>query len=198
MAIGFTATNVSTQVVPDRTLSGSSTANIRTAKFGDGYEQRASIGINNISRDYSLTFSNRSKTEVDDIIAFFESKNGVTAFNFTIPDTNTSSITTARTSDSGGTSNSTTVTLSTTNLDISTGAGVTDDGGDISGTVKVAAVSGTTITLSTAQSIPNNTLLTFTNPNERTIKVVCAAWNVVYGSRDFYSIDTSFRRVYEP
>ena len=197
MAIGFTATNVSTQIVPDRTLSGSSTANVRTAKFGDGYEQRASIGINNVSREYSLSFSNRSKTEVDDIIAFFESKNGVTAFNFTIPDTNTSSITTARTS-GGNTSNSTTATLSTANLDISTGAGVTDDGGNISGTVKVAAVSGTTITLSTAQSIPNNTLLTFTNPNERTIKVVCEAWNVVYGSRDFYSIDTNFRRVYEP
>lgn len=197
MAIGFTATNVSTQIVPDRTLSGSSTANVRTAKFGDGYEQRASIGINNVSREYSLSFSNRSKTEVDDIIAFFESKNGVTAFNFTIPDTNSSSITTTRTN-GVPTSNSTTVTLSTTNLDISTGAGVTDDGGDISGTVKVAAVSGATITLSTAQSIPNNTLLTFTNPNERTIKVVCEAWNVVYGSRDFYSIDTNFRRVYEP
>lgn len=197
MAIGFTATNVSTQIVPDRTLSGSSTANVRTAKFGDGYEQRASIGINNVSREYSLSFSNRSKTEVDDIIAFFESKNGVTAFNFTIPDTNSSSITTARTS-GGATSSSTTATLSTANLDISTGAGVTDDGGDISGTVKVAAVSGATITLSTAQSIPNNTLLTFTNPNERTIKVVCEAWNVVYGSRDFYSIDTNFRRVYEP
>ena len=196
MAIGFTATNVSTEVVPDRTLSGSSTANVRTAKFGDGYEQRASIGINNVSREYSLSFSNRSKTEVDDIIAFFESKNGVTAFNFTIPDTNSSSITTTRTN-GVPTSNSTTVTLSTTNLDISTGAGVTDDGGDISGTVKVAAVSGATITLSTAQSIPNNTLLTFTNPNERTIKVVCEAWNVVYGSRDFYSIDTNFRRVYE-
>ena len=197
MAIGFTATNVSTQIVPDRTLSGSSTANVRTAKFGDGYEQRASVGINNVSRDYSLSFSNRSKTEVDDIVAFFESKNGVTAFNFTIPDTNSSSITTARTS-GGATSSSTTATLSTANLDISTGAVVTDDGGDISGTVTVTGVSGTTVTLSTAQSIPNNTLLTFTNPNERTIKVVCEAWNVVYGSRDFYSIDTNFRRVYEP
>ena len=197
MAIGFTATNVSTQIVPDRTLSGSSTANVRTAKFGDGYEQRASVGINSISRDYSLSFANRSKTEADDIIAFFESKNGVTGFNFTIPDTNSTSITTARTT-GGNTTSSTTITLTAANLDISIGAVVTDDGGEVVGTVIVAGISGTTITLSTAQSIDTNTLLTFTNPNERTIKVVCEAWNVVYGSRDFYSIDTNFRRVYEP
>lgn len=197
MAIGFTATNVSTQIVPDRTLSGSSTANVRTAKFGDGYEQRASVGINSISREYSLSFANRSKTEADDIIAFFESKNGVTGFNFTIPDTNSTSITTARTT-GGNTTSSTTITLTAANLDISIGAVVTDDGGEVVGTVIVAGISGTTITLSTAQSIDTNTLLTFTNPNERTIKVVCEAWNVVYGSRDFYSIDTNFRRVYEP
>jgi len=198
MAIGFTATNVSTQVVPDRTLSGSSTANVRTATFGDGYEQRASIGINNVGRDYSISFANRSKTEVDDIVAFFESKNGVTAFNFTIPDTNSTSVTTGATT-GGNTSSSTTITLSAANLDISLDSVVTHVGGSqISGTVTVTAISGTTITLSTAQSIDNNTTLTFTNQNERTIKVVCEAWNVVYGSKNFYSIDTNFRRVYEP
>tara|TARA_R110002020_G_scaffold145804_2_gene320042 strand:- start:995 stop:1588 length:594 start_codon:yes stop_codon:yes gene_type:complete len=197
MAIGFTATNVSTQVVPDRTLAGSSTANVRTAKFGDGYEQRASIGINNVGRDYSISFANRSKTEVDDIVAFFESKNGVTAFDFTIPDTNSTSATTGVTT-GGNTSSSTTVTLTATNPDISVGALVTDAGSEVTGTVTVASVSGTTVTFDSTESIANNTTLTFTNQNERTIKVVCDAWNVVYGSKNFYSINTTFRRVYEP
>jgi len=193
MAIGFTATNIATQVIPDRSLSSSNTPTVRTAKFGDGYQQRASVGINNLVQEYSLAFTNRSKTDVDDIAAFFESKNGVTAFNFTIPDTNSTSVTKGTTAAS---SNSLVLTLETPNLDISTGSLVSGIG--ISGAPTVSAVSGNSVTINTVQNVNTNILLTFTNPNERTFKVICGDWDISYGNQNFYSISTTFKRVYEP
>ena len=63
---------------------------VHLAKFGDGYEQRLANGINNLEESYSITFNNRTKEEIDDIVAFFENKGGVTAFTYTVPDTNES------------------------------------------------------------------------------------------------------------
>ena len=88
MAIGFTVTGITDKVVPDKTLTKQSQPKVRTHKFGDGYEQRSVDGINNINESYSLSFTNRAKAEADDIIAFFDTKAGATAFDFTIPDTN--------------------------------------------------------------------------------------------------------------
>ena len=59
-----------------------------TAKFGDGYEQRAVDGINNLNETYNLTFKTRLKAEIDDIVAFLDSKQNVTKFTLTLPDTN--------------------------------------------------------------------------------------------------------------
>jgi phage-related protein len=39
-----------------------------------------------------VSFVNREKTEIDDIVAFFDSLNGVTNFSFTIPDSNVDSV----------------------------------------------------------------------------------------------------------
>ena len=88
MAIGFTVTGITDKVVPAKTLTKQSNPRVRIQKFGDGYEQRLVDGINNINETYSLTFANRAKEEADDIIAFFDTKAGATAFDFTIPDTN--------------------------------------------------------------------------------------------------------------
>jgi len=196
MAIGFTATNIATQVVPDRALTATNSPSVRVAQFGDGYQQRAPIGINNLVQDYSLSFSNRSKIEADDIAAFFESKKGVTAFNFTIPDTNSTSVTKGTTAASHDTSNSLILTLKAPNPDISTGSLVTGVG--ISGAPTVSAVSGNSVTINTVQNVNTNILLTFTNPNERTFKVICGDWDISYGNQNFYSISTTFKRVYEP
>jgi phage-related protein len=89
MAIGFTDLT-STVRRPDKMMSASSTPKILKTNFGDGYEQRLAAGINNLEQDYSVGFSNRTKEEIDDIIAFFVSKGGVTNFTFTIPDSNNS------------------------------------------------------------------------------------------------------------
>ena len=87
MAIGFTDLN-SVQRVPDKSLSIPYKPKVLKIQFGDGYEQRIAEGINNIAQEIAVTFTNRPKAEIDDIVAFFVNKAGVTAFNFTYPDTN--------------------------------------------------------------------------------------------------------------
>tara|TARA_B100000902_G_C27040737_1_gene779173 strand:+ start:446 stop:820 length:375 start_codon:yes stop_codon:yes gene_type:complete len=89
MAVGFTDLT-STVRRPDKGMTRSSKPRRHIAKFGDGYEQRLANGINNNEEEYGVSFSNRTKEEIDDIIAFLENKGGVTAFTFTVPDTNES------------------------------------------------------------------------------------------------------------
>ena len=90
MAIGFntTASHGNRDIVPDRSLARTSKPRVLRVQFGDGYEQRVAEGINNINESYAVTLNNRPKAEIDDVVAFLDSLNGVTAFNFTIPDTN--------------------------------------------------------------------------------------------------------------
>ena len=87
MAVGFqdlTGTNR----VPDRPMSNAIKPRILKVQFGDGYEQRIQDGINNLKQEFSVTFNNRPKAEIDDIVAFLNNKAGTTAFNFTYPDSN--------------------------------------------------------------------------------------------------------------
>jgi phage-related protein len=90
MAIGFvtSATYGTRTVRPDRGLSRQSSPRVLKVSFGDGYEQRLVDGINNLVQQYSITFTNRPKEEADDIMGYLESLNSVTAFDFTIPDSN--------------------------------------------------------------------------------------------------------------
>ena len=98
MAIGFTilnaesynSTGANIQVIPDNVMSRNSTGAVLVAAFGDGYEQRASYGINSVREGFEVTFSQRAKSEIDDIVDFFESKRAVTAFTFTVPNSNES------------------------------------------------------------------------------------------------------------
>lgn len=88
MAVGFLLLDSSTRAVPDKGFNRDDTPVLFTAKFGDGYEQRVANGINALDSSFSVSFNSRPKAEIDDIVAFFTSKGGVTAFNWTIPDTN--------------------------------------------------------------------------------------------------------------
>ena len=87
MAIGFTDLT-STQRIPDKGLTRQTKPKVLKVSFGDGYEQRISAGINNLNQTFNVGFSNREKEEIDDIVAFLDSKNGISSFNFTIPDSN--------------------------------------------------------------------------------------------------------------
>jgi len=90
MAIGFLLLDGVSVARPDKNLNRTSSPRVLKATFGDGYEQRLADGINNIQEEYSIAFNNRTKEEIDDITAFLASKNGVTSFEFTIPDSNNS------------------------------------------------------------------------------------------------------------
>ena len=88
MALGFTTTSAygSLTILPDRGMTRSAKPKVRKIKFGDGYEQRSTKGINNIDETYTVNFKNRTKEEADNIAGYLTSLNGVTAFNFTVPD----------------------------------------------------------------------------------------------------------------
>lgn len=88
MALGFVLLDGTTTVCPDVNLQRTSTPRVLKSSFGDGYELRAADGINNINETFSVSFNNRTDSEIDDIVALFASYKGVTAFNYTYPDTN--------------------------------------------------------------------------------------------------------------
>lgn len=76
-------------IVADRGLSRQTTFSLLTAKFGDGYEQRAVDGINSKQEVFGLTFKNRDYKEANLIAAFFDSKKGL---NFSMEITNTKDV----------------------------------------------------------------------------------------------------------
>lgn len=85
--IGGTTTS-SQRVTPDKALKRTFKPRVLKISFGDGYEQRATNGINNQNETYDVTFKNRNKVEIDAIVATLTAKKGVTKFNFTLPDEN--------------------------------------------------------------------------------------------------------------
>tara|TARA_R110002072_G_scaffold97748_1_gene215008 strand:- start:506 stop:1087 length:582 start_codon:yes stop_codon:yes gene_type:complete len=193
MALGFTVAAItSSKVLPDKSLSRSSTPAVRTAQFGDGYQQRVADGLNSLKESYTVSFANRGKIVADDIVAFFTTNKGVTSFNFTVPDTNSTSSATATTTGAPGSTTTISLTSSTNNLDITQGATV------VGQSVTVVSISGTTLELSGAKNFSSGTALTFTNPNEKTVKVVCSKWNQTYTELLGSSVTATFDRVYEP
>lgn len=59
---------------------------VLSAKFGDGYEQRAGDGINNRPQVWTVHFNNRSLAQANAIIAFLRARNGASSFTWTPPD----------------------------------------------------------------------------------------------------------------
>jgi phage-related protein len=90
MALGFDIGGSLGVVNPDKGFSQKTTPRVYEIQFGDGFQQRGISGINNNMEEFSVNFANRPKDEIDDIEAFFESKNGVTNFSFTHADSNES------------------------------------------------------------------------------------------------------------
>jgi len=114
----------------DRGFSRQISNSLLTAKFGDGYEQRALNGINTKQEQISVSFNNRDYKEGNLIAAFFDLKAGL---NFNLTVTNTKDV---------------------------------------------------------ESSSPTETT--------ETIKVTCDEYNLVYVNDSAVSIQTTFRRVYEP
>ena len=85
MALGFLLLDELTSAIPDKMLSNEANFKVLKVSFGDGYEQRAASGINNIGSLFSLSFVKRTADEVQDITDFFDDKEGVSSFDFTYP-----------------------------------------------------------------------------------------------------------------
>lgn len=56
----------------------------KSARFGDGYEQRAQDGINNRSQSWPLTFTGQ-KARIKEIMAFLDRHAGATPFFWSDP-----------------------------------------------------------------------------------------------------------------
>jgi len=78
-------------ITPTYGLQKRSSPVVRTVRFGDGYEQRTSLGINQNPKIYSLTFE-VSETDADTIETFLDARAADNAsFDFTPPGEGSSS-----------------------------------------------------------------------------------------------------------
>lgn len=59
--------------------------NLRRAPFGDGYEQRSGVGINNIIRVWDLRFDTLSEESAQEILNFLESHSNGQSFDWIPP-----------------------------------------------------------------------------------------------------------------
>lgn len=67
---------------PDKGMRGTQKPRTLIAKYGDGYEQRASAGIHTEEESWDLTWTNRTLEEGNKIILFLEVQGGTTAFDW--------------------------------------------------------------------------------------------------------------------
>jgi phage-related protein len=70
---------------PDRGLTRNVEARVNSITFGDGYEQRVGDGINTLNESVPLSFTLRTKTEINAIEDFFAARAGIENFDWTNP-----------------------------------------------------------------------------------------------------------------
>lgn len=71
--------------IPDQPLSKGVKIAVNRSQFGDGYSQRSTDGINSIGETLRLSFTLRTRTEINSIETFLSTENGVTSFEYTTP-----------------------------------------------------------------------------------------------------------------
>lgn len=70
---------------PDFGAGKASKPTISPVKFGDGYEQRAAVGLNTNPKTWNLAFSKRDISEIDAIDSFLDARGAVERFSWTPP-----------------------------------------------------------------------------------------------------------------
>jgi phage-related protein len=63
-------------------LSGTATATVRKAQFGDGYAQRVADGLNNVASSFNLQFIGDA-AKIAAVLAFLRAKAGAESFYWT-------------------------------------------------------------------------------------------------------------------
>jgi phage-related protein len=69
--------------IPDFGATKKLQPKVNAIAFGDGYAQRATMGLNNNPQIWSLSFANRTDTEAEAIDAFLTARGGVESFDWT-------------------------------------------------------------------------------------------------------------------
>jgi phage-related protein len=64
--------------------TGTATALVRSAQFGDGYQQRAADGLNNVSSAFNLQWVGDA-SKIGAILAFLRARGGAESFLWTPP-----------------------------------------------------------------------------------------------------------------
>lgn len=77
-------------ISPDFGASEQSKPRVRSVEFGSGYSQRVVFGINQDPKIWSLTWENRTATDINSIEDFLEARGGSESFAWTPPDETTS------------------------------------------------------------------------------------------------------------
>ncbi len=77
-------------IAPDYGASKKAQPNVRSIQFGSGYSQRATFGINQDPKEWTLSWQNRNAADTNAIEDFLEDRGGVESFSWSPPDeTNT-------------------------------------------------------------------------------------------------------------
>jgi len=76
-------------IAPDYGASKKAQPNVRSIQFGSGYSQRATFGINQDPKVWSLSWQNRTATDTNTIEDFLEARKGVESFSWSPPDETT-------------------------------------------------------------------------------------------------------------
>lgn len=63
-------------------IDESATFAVDKVQFGDGYVQRMPSGINNALRSWSISFTDKSKTEANAMVAFWKAQMGSVSFSW--------------------------------------------------------------------------------------------------------------------
>lgn len=71
--------------VPSKSFTKTIKPRVLTAQFGDGYSQRVTDGINNITREWSVSFNSKSISDINNIESFLIARKGSEGFLWTPP-----------------------------------------------------------------------------------------------------------------
>jgi phage-related protein len=70
---------------PEFSASKASKPTVKQIKYGDGYEQRISFGVNTNPKNWTLRFVSRSDAEANAIESFLDTNGGISSFSWTPP-----------------------------------------------------------------------------------------------------------------
>ena len=177
--------NTEVAISPDRGLKLNQKPRVLTAKYGDGYEQRTSLGINIEEETWNLSWANRPTTQANKIIKFFEDQQGVTAFDWYPVGYEISSTTTSANQDK----------LIDTNVYFTNryiNATVTNTTDSTTATVE-AVDSGTQLSISSDIMASGESYTIY--PYQ---KYICEEWNTTIPVNGIQTVTAKFRRVFEP